>query len=236
MATRDSRSSPASRDDHEGVAVSLIAVSKTYRSGIGESVTAVDAVTLDIPPGQSLAITGRSGSGKSTLLHLIGAMDVPDEGQITIGGTDIARLRTRRGPRSGGASGSCSNASICFPPSPHWITSWPRSFRIEPTLTRWLARGSCSVQSASPTRETPTVSAVWRRAATCGDRPRAHQSSWHRIGGRADRQPRYPFRRRLSLYSTDCELNVASRCSSPPTMRASPRAATALSSLATAGS
>jgi putative ABC transport system ATP-binding protein len=73
--------------------VSLTAVSKTYRSGIGESVNAVDAVTLDIPPGQSVAITGRSGSGKSTLLHLIGAMDVPDAGQITIDGTDIARLR-----------------------------------------------------------------------------------------------------------------------------------------------
>jgi putative ABC transport system ATP-binding protein len=68
-------------------------VSKTYRSGVGESVKAVDAVTLDIPPGQSLAITGRSGSGKSTLLHLIGAMDVPDEGRITIDGMNIARLR-----------------------------------------------------------------------------------------------------------------------------------------------
>jgi putative ABC transport system ATP-binding protein len=93
MAALDSKSSLSSRGDHEGLGVSLTAVSKTYRSGIGESVTAVDAVTLDIPPGQSLAITGRSGSGKSTLLHLIGAMDVPDEGQITIDGTDIARLR-----------------------------------------------------------------------------------------------------------------------------------------------
>ncbi len=93
MAARDSKSSHPSRDDHQGLAVSLTAVSKTYRSGVGESVNAVDAVTLDIPPGQSLAITGRSGSGKSTLLHLIGAMDVPDEGQITIDGADIARLR-----------------------------------------------------------------------------------------------------------------------------------------------
>ena len=93
MAARDSRSSDPSRGDYQGLAVSLTAVSKTYRSGIGESVNAVDAVTLDIPPGQSVAITGRSGSGKSTLLHLIGAMDVPDDGQITIDGTDIARLR-----------------------------------------------------------------------------------------------------------------------------------------------
>ena len=93
MAGRDSTSSHPSRGDHQGLGVSLTAVSKTYRSGAGESVTAVDAVTLDIPPGQSVAITGRSGSGKSTLLHLIGAMDVPDEGRITIDGTDIARLR-----------------------------------------------------------------------------------------------------------------------------------------------
>ena len=93
MAARDSKSSHPSRGDHQGLGVSLTAVSKTYRSGVGESVKAVDAVTLDIPPGQSLAITGRSGSGKSTLLHLIGAMDVPDEGRITIDGIDIARLR-----------------------------------------------------------------------------------------------------------------------------------------------
>jgi putative ABC transport system ATP-binding protein len=93
MATSDARLSDPRRRDHQGLAVSLTAVSKTYRSGIGESVNAVDAVTLAIPPGQSVAITGRSGSGKSTLLHLIGAMDVPDQGRITIDGTDIARLR-----------------------------------------------------------------------------------------------------------------------------------------------
>ncbi len=93
MVSSDREPSDQTRSQQAGLAVSLVAVSKTYRSGIGESVTAVDAVTLDIPPGQSLTITGRSGSGKSTLLHLIGAMDVADEGQITIDGTDIARLR-----------------------------------------------------------------------------------------------------------------------------------------------
>jgi putative ABC transport system ATP-binding protein len=93
VVTSDKELSDQTRSQHEGLAVSLTGVSKTYRRGIGESVTAVDAVTLDILPGQSLALTGRSGSGKSTLLHLIGAMDVPDEGQITIDGTDIAGLR-----------------------------------------------------------------------------------------------------------------------------------------------
>lgn len=51
------------RGDRQGLTVALTSVSKTYRSGIGEAVTAVDAVTLHIPSGQSLAITGRSGSG-----------------------------------------------------------------------------------------------------------------------------------------------------------------------------
>src|ERR1700687_6016407 len=81
------------RGDRQGLTVALTSVSKTYRSGIGEAVTAVDAVTLHIPSGQSLAITGRSGSGKSTLLHLIGAMDVPDDGQIRLDDIDIALQR-----------------------------------------------------------------------------------------------------------------------------------------------
>ncbi len=91
-------------------------MSKIYRSGLGEPVTAVDAVTLDIPPGQGLAITGRSGSGKSTLLHLVGAMDVPDEGQITLDDVDIADNATHSAQHSADALASCSNASTCFPP------------------------------------------------------------------------------------------------------------------------
>lgn len=67
-------------DARAGVAVALSGVSKTYRSGGGEPVTAVCGVTVDLPAGQSVALTGRSGSGKSTLLHLIGAMDLPELG------------------------------------------------------------------------------------------------------------------------------------------------------------
>ena len=46
MAESDGKSSHTSRGDHQGLAVSLTAVSKIYRSGIGEAVNAVDAVTL----------------------------------------------------------------------------------------------------------------------------------------------------------------------------------------------
>jgi len=49
-------------------------------------------VSLDLGHGDAAALTGESGSGKSTLLHLIGGLDVPDDGSITINGTDIVTL------------------------------------------------------------------------------------------------------------------------------------------------
>jgi len=50
-------------------------------------------VTLRLTPGQSVAITGASGSGKSTLLHLLGGLETPDHGSISLNGTDLNRLR-----------------------------------------------------------------------------------------------------------------------------------------------
>ncbi len=54
--------------------------------------TVVNDVSLHIKKGEVVAITGPSGAGKSTLLHLLGALDKPDAGVVTINGTDIARL------------------------------------------------------------------------------------------------------------------------------------------------
>ncbi len=49
-------------------------------------------VSLGLEAGETLALTGESGSGKSTLLHLIGGLDYPDEGEITIDGAEIGAL------------------------------------------------------------------------------------------------------------------------------------------------
>jgi putative ABC transport system ATP-binding protein len=95
MTSGERERSDPSRDGHAGIAISLTGVTKVY-SGLGAPVTALEAISLDIPAGQSLALTGRSGSGKSTLLHLIGGMDVPDDGRITLDGVDIAQLRDSR--------------------------------------------------------------------------------------------------------------------------------------------
>jgi lipoprotein-releasing system ATP-binding protein len=49
-------------------------------------------VDVTIEQGEIVAIVGKSGAGKSTLLHLLGTLDTPDKGSITIDGTDIASL------------------------------------------------------------------------------------------------------------------------------------------------
>ena len=66
-------------------------VVKVYQRGKTE-VRALDGVSLKVPKGQFLSVMGSSGSGKSTLLNLLGALDVPTSGSITIDGREISRL------------------------------------------------------------------------------------------------------------------------------------------------
>ncbi len=64
---------------------------KTYRLG-DEVIRALDGVGLTVSRGQFVAIMGASGSGKTTLMHLIGGLDLPDRGTVTVDGNEINQL------------------------------------------------------------------------------------------------------------------------------------------------
>ena len=66
-------------------------VTKIYGEG-NTRVWALDDVNLTVNKGEIVAVVGASGSGKSTLLHVMGGVDIPNEGNIIVDGKDITRL------------------------------------------------------------------------------------------------------------------------------------------------
>jgi lipoprotein-releasing system ATP-binding protein len=75
----------------QGAAISARGLRKSYRDAERE-VTVLRHVDLEVEAGALVAIVGPSGSGKTTLLQLLGALDVPDEGSVEIGTTNLAKL------------------------------------------------------------------------------------------------------------------------------------------------
>ncbi|MBR7190235.1 MAG: ABC transporter ATP-binding protein [Oscillospiraceae bacterium] len=65
---------------------------KTYGSGEAE-VRALDGVDLKVDRGESVAVVGTSGSGKSTLLHMLGGLDRPSSGSVSVDGRDLSTLK-----------------------------------------------------------------------------------------------------------------------------------------------
>ena len=71
--------------------VCVRSVSKTYRRE-GTTVGALHDVSLEVGEREFVRLSGPSGSGKTTLLNLIAGLDRPDEGEVVVAGTDVARL------------------------------------------------------------------------------------------------------------------------------------------------
>jgi putative ABC transport system ATP-binding protein len=89
------------RIGHQGTRIDLDEISKRYRIG-DHDVVALDEVSLHVDDAAFVVILGPSGSGKTTLLNMIGALDTPTSGTVSISGNDIThasnaeRARMRR--------------------------------------------------------------------------------------------------------------------------------------------
>jgi putative ABC transport system ATP-binding protein len=82
------------RVDGNGTGASLIQVrnlSKMYRRG-SETIAVLQSLNLDVDKGDFVAFMGPSGSGKTTLLNLLGGLDVPSDGSITVAGDEITHM------------------------------------------------------------------------------------------------------------------------------------------------
>ncbi len=86
------------RIDGRGDGNSLIrarGLGKTYQRG-GEEIHVLQGLNLDVDASDFVAFMGPSGSGKTTLLNLLGGLDVPSAGSVTVGGDEITRMSTRK--------------------------------------------------------------------------------------------------------------------------------------------
>ena len=95
---KGSRSSPLEASAHPGPldstkspVISTQGLTRVFGSGGGQ-VNAVNGVSLDVFPGEFLAVTGRSGSGKTTLLNLMAGLDRPTAGKVLFEGHDLSTL------------------------------------------------------------------------------------------------------------------------------------------------
>jgi putative ABC transport system ATP-binding protein len=75
--------------------IDVQSASREHRSGAAR-VTALDGVTLELGPGEAVAVVGASGAGKTTLLNLISGLDRPTSGQVCILGSRLERMSERR--------------------------------------------------------------------------------------------------------------------------------------------
>ncbi|OAR23355.1 ABC transporter [Streptomyces sp. ERV7] len=89
--TTSGRGAVVTEDPGTGPMVVVEDLRRSYGEGAA-AVHALRGVSFEVPRGELVALKGRSGSGKTTLLNLVGGLDRPDGGRITVDATDLAEL------------------------------------------------------------------------------------------------------------------------------------------------
>ena len=141
--------------------LSALNITKSYPTPRG-ALTVLDGISLSLSRGDAIAITGPSGSGKSTLLYVLGALDPPSSGSVTLDGVDPFQLGEREQARF-------RNRHIGFVFQDHSLL--PQCSVLENVMT-------------------PTLAAPRRDAGTAGDEPRAREILERvGLGGRLDHRP-----------------------------------------------
>ena len=80
-----------------GAKIAVRGVAKTFNSAIGEDVTALDGIDLDISAGEFVSVVGPSGCGKSTLLNVLAGFEAPSRGEALMDGRKITGPGPERG-------------------------------------------------------------------------------------------------------------------------------------------
>jgi putative ABC transport system ATP-binding protein len=82
-------------DGNGGGLIRVRGLDKSYRRG-GEEIHVLQGLNLDVEAGEFVAFMGPSGSGKTTLLNLLGGLDVPSAGTVTVAGDEVTAMSRRK--------------------------------------------------------------------------------------------------------------------------------------------
>jgi ABC-type lipoprotein export system ATPase subunit len=124
--------------------LNLVEVSKRYESLDGAPpLDVLRGITFEIARGESIAITGPSGSGKSTLLNIIGTLDRPTSGQVTLDGNDLSQLNEAQ-------LAAVRNRQIGFVFQSHYLL--PQCTVLENVLVPTLADSDRSLRDGAEER------------------------------------------------------------------------------------